>query len=44
MLNNVSNLVELWTFGKAHAATKLDFHIHDGSARYINQKTFGAIF
>ena len=36
MLNDVSNLVELGTFGKAHAATKLDFHVHDGSTRYVN--------
>ena len=43
MLDNVGNLVKLWAFGEAHTATKLDFHVHDGSTRYVNQKTFGAI-
>ena len=43
MLNNVGNLVKFGTFGEAHAATKLDFHVHDGSTRYVNQKAFGTI-
>ena len=43
MFDNVGNFVEFWAFSEAHTATKLYFHVHDGSARYVNQKTFGTI-